>query len=366
MNNKKPIFIHSLFRTGSTYIWNKFRQKDNYYCYYEPLHPALAKVTEKNIEDLMTKDYSSVNHPSLAKYYLYEYLPLLDKTGPGVLHFKKSFSFDEFCHNENNPALKKYIDHLIDGVEEKIPLLQFNRTALRTKWFKQNYPNSINIYMVRKPRDQWQSYFEIQQKTQYAVFFIMDLLITGANKQIEQLKPLANVMPLMEHHDLNFEKEEKFYQALLDFYPKEERYFIFYYLWLKALIENIRHADFVLNINLLSQDPSYREVFIDFLRKNDIDDIDFKDSRISEYTSYQLSPGVMAEIEKDNRQLLLQFLPRKHIDQFFERISPFDKTYFQFHKKSFLKDKSKGLTAIDTIKIDIKKFEKFARRGIKL
>lgn len=330
----KPIFIHSLFRTGSTYIWNKFRQNDNYYCYYEPLHPALAHVTKDNIENLMTKDFGSVNHPSLNKYYLYEYSSILDTKGPGVRYFKKSFSFDEFCNNKKNPALKKYIDHLIYNAGEKTPLFQFNRTALRVKWFKENYPDSLNIYLVRQPRDQWQSYFEIQQKTNYSVFFVMDLLTASINKKTGYFKPLARSIPLLKHRDRSFEKDEKFYRLLLDSYPGEERYFIFYYTWLRALIENVIYADFVLNINLLSQDTVYREAFSSFLKINDINDIDFEDSRLSKYSSYLLSQEVMTEIEEKSRQLLLQSIPTQ-MNLFFEKLSSFDEKYFQFQRESF-------------------------------
>ena len=34
--------IHSLFRSGSTYLWNKFRGNKNYHCYYE-IYQSLAQ-----------------------------------------------------------------------------------------------------------------------------------------------------------------------------------------------------------------------------------------------------------------------------------------------------------------------------------
>ena len=41
---KKVIFIHGMFRSSSTYFWNKFRTMAH--CYYEPFHPDLARLTE--------------------------------------------------------------------------------------------------------------------------------------------------------------------------------------------------------------------------------------------------------------------------------------------------------------------------------
>jgi hypothetical protein len=88
-NSKNPIFIHSLFRTGSTYIWNKFRQNPKYVCYYEPFHHVLADVTKAGIGSTLTTDFDAVGHPRLDRYYLSEYERLLQENTPGVPYFKK-------------------------------------------------------------------------------------------------------------------------------------------------------------------------------------------------------------------------------------------------------------------------------------
>jgi hypothetical protein len=332
---KKPIFIHSLFRTGSTYIWNKFRQNENYYCYYEPFHQLLQHTTVDNIENLMTKDYQSVNHPSLSKYYLYEYRGLLQNGRPGVTFFKKSFSFDEFCHNEENPDLKQYIDHLIMNAGEKIPLFQFNRSALRVKWFKKNYPESLNIYLVRKPCDQWQSYLELYKKTNYITFFVMDLLIASVNSEKEYFQPLAKYLPLIKYNSDSQENEDDFYRIILDSYSEDEKYLIFYYTWLRSMVENVLNADLVLNINLLSQKPEYRSSVKNFLLNFAMDGIEFKDANLKEYTSYTLPKHRMHEIEGFAREMIVQALNEDQINLFFQKIPEEDKKYFQFTKNDF-------------------------------
>jgi len=355
--SRNPIFIHSLFRTGSTYIWSKFRQDDRYYCYYEPFHQSLPKLTVNNIENLMTKDFGSVNHPSLTDYYLYEYKPLLENANLGLPYFRKTFSFDEFCYNEVNADLKKYIDRLAMSTGDKVPVLQFNRSALRLKWFKQNYPDSLHIYLVRNPRDQWQSYFEVYKKTNYGVFFVMDLLIASVNKEKQYFKPLSCSLPLLEYHNSSYDKEENFYQVILDSYSEEEKYFIFYYTWFRALVENVLYADFILDINLLSRGPVYRENVLRFLTDHGIDDIDFNDANISEYPSYQLSSKIMDKIEKKAQHLALQSVPVEQENYFFEKISTFDLKCLQFNRNRFLALKKKGVQPISHLK-SIEKFEK--------
>jgi hypothetical protein len=333
--SRTPIFIHSLFRTGSTYIWNKFRQKENYYCYYEPLHPVLAQVSTENIEFILTRDFQSVHHPALDKYYLYEYLPLLIKGEPGVPFFKKSFSYDEFCRNDFNPELKQYIDYLLAGAGEKVPLLQFNRTALRTRWFKTNYPDSLNIYLVRNPRDQWQSYFELYKRTNYREFFVMDFLLVSVNEDKEDFKALSQHLPLLPFNHRDHAKEKNFYNIILDCYSNEEKYFLFYYLWLRALAENLLNADLVIDINRLSHEAAYKTGIKEILNTLGISDIDFDDANLTEYSTYPLAIEMMARFEDTVQKLLIPGLGQNRGDDFSRKLSPGSSSYFNFQRGRF-------------------------------
>lgn len=355
----KPIFIHSLFRTGSTYIWNKFRQNPNYYCYYEPFHEILKGVKPKNIECALTKNYDRVKHPQLERYYLYEYKPLLENGRSGVPYFKKSFSFDEFCNNETNPSLQKYIDYLIEGAGNKVPVLQFNRSALRVKWFKQNYPDSLNIYLVRNPRDQRESYVQLYRRSNYTGFFLMDLIIASTNKDKNDFLPLAGYLPLLRYQNDQQDKENNFYRLVLDSYSQEEKYLIFYYIWFRALVENVSNADFILNVNLLSKESSYIEKVIKFLRNRGIHDIDFTDAGITEYSIYDLAAETMDNIEENVRIRLIQSLTEDQINAFFQEMSRMDKGYFQFKKEDFIRiGKEKNKSIQDIRGKTIEKFEK--------
>ncbi|UCH96103.1 MAG: hypothetical protein JSV88_04415, partial [Candidatus Aminicenantes bacterium] len=277
----------------------------------------------------------------------------------GVPYFKKSFSFDEFCYNGENPDLKNYIDYLISGVGNKIPLLQFNRSALRVKWFKQNYPGSLNIYLVRNPRDQWQSYAELYKRTNYNGFFLMDLITASMNKDKNDFLVLPDHLPLFHYNNEQQDKENNFYQVVLDSYSQEEKYLIFYYTWFKALVENVLNADFILNINLLSKESSYQKKVIKFLKEQGVRDIDFKDARIPGYSLYSLAPETMATIEGEVQNLLIQSLTEDQINGFFQEMSREDKGYFQFKKEDFIrigKEKNKG--GADIREKTIEKFEK--------
>ena len=42
-----PVFLHCMWRTGSTFIFGKFRENPRYRCFYEPLNEALATLKGK-------------------------------------------------------------------------------------------------------------------------------------------------------------------------------------------------------------------------------------------------------------------------------------------------------------------------------
>lgn len=303
---KKPIFIHSLFRTGSTYVWNKFRQYEEYYCYYEPFHQEMANL-EKGKIDIWGYDKSCtqwMRHPDLKVGYLHEYEKLLEHGVKGVPFFKKSFSFDDFFNTSENPDQKKYIDFLLENAGDKTPVLQFNRSALRISWFKRNYPDALHLYLVRGPGHQFHSYIDMYERNKLDSFLTMDLIVSGVNRRIEPFNLLASRIPIFEYHSDLFLDEKFIYSRLLPVYGTDEKYYIFYFIWFLSLIENALNADFLLNIDLLSTDASYRAGASRFFEKAGFDNIDFSDAGIGDYKKPVLKKRKMAAIEISVQTLL--------------------------------------------------------------
>lgn len=325
------IFIHALFRTGSTYVWNKFRQFPNYVCYYEPFHHLLGGITPNNAKDTLTLDFKAAGHPELDKYYLYEYVTCLRESTPGVPFFRKEFSFDWFCLSagETNPYQKKYVDFLILAAGKKIPLFQFNRTALRSGWFKSFYPGSMNVYLYRNPRDQWQSYRAIEARTSYDRFFVMDLIALSKNRESTLIRPLAHVIPLLKFNSAAYADEELFYRTLSQAYGEKEKYFIFYYLWLLSMLENALHVDMLWDINALASDKTYRKKIQQWLVDKNIDPIDFDDCHITRYSDFQLPPDTMAEIETQVQELIICAYAKDHFKKIANTLPPEIENMFQ-------------------------------------
>ena len=347
--SKKSIFIHSLFRTGSTYIWNRFRQNLHYHCYYEPFHQALTDVTADQLETALTINFKLVNHPPIERYYLYEYRNLLEADKPGIPFFKKRFSFDEYCDNSENPDLKQYIDFLLKGAGFKTPVLQFNRSALRIPWFKAHYPESLHIYLVRNPRDQWASYEYLYTKTKDPTFFIMDLMTASFNQGHESFSVLAQYLPLIEFHSEIFHKEWLFYKVMLDLYSASERYLLFYFIWLTALIENVLHADIIINMNLLSQDLDYRERILQLIFGQRKADIDFDDCQIKVYDDHLFPEAELQAVEEHVHNLMAATLGKQRLNEFLKKISPEDQRFLSMTPRKFHRPRKKSAGVEETV-----------------
>jgi hypothetical protein len=329
--NKKPVFIHSLFRTGSTYLWNKFRRHGDYRCYYEPLNQVLGKIDTQNpyIWAYDANTSGRLNHPAIDKHHLWEYKDLLIPGQTGVPYFKKSFSFDDFCNNDANPDLKKYIDFLLAGAGAKTPLLQFNRTALRIQWFKTHYPDVIHIYLVRNPRHQFHSYLSMQQSERLDIFLAMDLLTVSINRNWQYFKPLAERIPLLEYHSGLFEDEQQVYSQLLPLYSDKEKYYIFYFTWFSSLLENAFYNDFILNIDLLSANPDYRRKVLERFEAMGIQGIDFADAAIGKYPDDPIPSQDIKEIETEVRTLVTGRFLQHQIDRIDSVLDPDNRDFFQ-------------------------------------
>ena len=254
-----------------------------------------------------------MHHPELTQDKHFEYQKLLLPSHKGVPYFQKTFSFDQFCYTRKNPDAKKYIDFLIENAGADIPVLQFNRSSFRIKWFKENYPRALNIYLVRNPRDQWQSSMSFFIEKNIDTFVTMDLLTASVNSDTDLFKNLSRHIPLFKFHDDDFEIEEFVYGRLTQSYSDEEKYFIFYYTWFLAFYLNTLYSDILIDMNLLTSSIPYRKKIYKLFNRHQISEVGFEDADIRTYNEYAISTDKMKEIEKYNQNIIIRsFIPEKN------------------------------------------------------
>ena len=291
----KQLFVHSMFRAGSTYFFNKLRSSQAFTCFYEPLHQDLIRLRKDNIDTFWgfdpKKDIAKdQNHPSLELPHFEEYKALFNTNNDPLPYFKKSFSFDEYekVISEN---FKHYIDLIISSVDNKIPMLQFNRTTLRINWFKKNYKQSYNVYLLRNPRDQFESYLGRSAH----VFDVMNLLIL---KNCQSFSYLMKKLNLPNYTDKNFSKEYGYYTKVLNTLSKNVKYEIFYTIWLESLKHAARYADQIVVMEMISDSIEYKQRIQKMFDDNFNIKIDFDDFSMSSYKNNSLTKEEFEGVEK--------------------------------------------------------------------
>jgi hypothetical protein len=304
IKEKNFIFLHSLFRTGSTYIWSKFRKQKYITCYYEPLNEQLLEE-ERAFE---YKTAESLKHPFVEQNYFLEY----SNKAKCTRIMKSKLVIDEFAHVNSGRRLKKYIDCLAKSTESQYIIFQFNRTALRVGWFKQIYQNNTtNIYLYRNHRDQWKSIFE-QFRKGNPYFLIISLMIVSRNLWHNYIKPIDSLVHIPRLAGIKGKTEkEKFgliynwFYEYIHYLAIEEHYLIYYYLWLICLQYNNKIADICIDMTKLNKESSYREDIRGLIRSETELDVDFSDIDLPEYDNYGIEIKSMQCIEREVERRLV-------------------------------------------------------------
>jgi hypothetical protein len=143
----EAIFITGRFRSGSTLLWNIFRQIPGYTAYYEPLNErrwfdprARGEVTDKTHKqvDDYWREYDGLQE--LSQYYSENWIRR-----------------DLFMSERSwDPNLKRYLEIMIERANGRA-VLQFNRADFRLPWLRAAFPRTTILHLYRHPRDQWLS-----------------------------------------------------------------------------------------------------------------------------------------------------------------------------------------------------------------
>jgi MoaA/NifB/PqqE/SkfB family radical SAM enzyme len=144
----EAIFLTGRFRSGTTLLWNIFRNLDNCIAYYEPLNELLPTHLIRNFP--VSRDHRGVDA------YWDEYNPIQEK----VLHeHRAEFALKKLVleAKDEYPELEKYLRLLLQSSGAKIPVLGFCRVDFRLPWLKNKFPGAKIVHIYRNPRDQWTS-----------------------------------------------------------------------------------------------------------------------------------------------------------------------------------------------------------------
>ena len=265
--NRSPIFIHSLFRSGSTYFFNVFRRSPaGYFCFQEALHPVVFYLRD-NPQDLLkihTAAYELMRHPNLDKPVFQEVASVSSAWKEKITY---SAIFDGYFGSDQADNGVEFFRAILDEVKDKRAVFEECRTTGRIGLLKEEL-GGFHIYLWRNPWDQWWSYKTIDH-LEY-----QNREIINAPNSFKAIGRLRSQLSFQKSHT------DSVLQVQDGVLTAEESYLTFYLLWCLGLREGVKYADLLINIDTLTQSEAYRNEILARLAENGIDSIDLSDCHI--------------------------------------------------------------------------------------
>lgn len=294
-SDTQPIFIHSLWRAGSTYLFQVFRRADGrYWAYQEPVHEAAlrAKNNPKHLAIYSPEEARALRHPPLQQGYFYE----LQKTHAAWHEkIKKDLIYENYFTNAKNQSLLAYYQALILAAPAR-PALQDCRTSARISTIK-NVLGGVHIYLWRNPWDQWWS-FQIND-----YFPAVLQVILSADSPPPVIQEIKKEIGFQSFRADQIEEEISHFIA----HPLDSKksYLVFYAIWATSLLEGLKSADIIINIDKLSNSLTYKERTKTRLAKNGINGLNITDCSIPISWYSQEDIEFFEPIEEQVHQLLI-------------------------------------------------------------
>jgi hypothetical protein len=222
------VFITGRFRSGSTLLWNLFRNLPGCTAYYEPHN-------ERRWFDPQSRgSHTDPSHRQVSDYWLeYEGLEELGH------YYRKEWTERHFFMDESfwDPGLRRYTEILVERAAGR-PVLQCNRIDFRLPWIRKNFPNAKIIHLFRHPRDQWIS------------------TLMGDASKLPRGASVAEFARFDRFYLIRWAADLKYHFPFLDPKSAEHPYQLYYYLWKLSYLFGRRYADYSLAFEHLIDSPA--------------------------------------------------------------------------------------------------------------
>jgi sulfotransferase family protein len=221
------IFITARFRTGSTLLWQMFRQTDSCVAYYEPLN------NRRWFDPSTRGDRIDPTHRGVDDYWR-EYEGLSDL---GQWH-RVDWTTHRLFMDETawDPGLRRYLGRLIEHAAPKRAVLQCNRIDFRLPWLRRQFPQATFLHLYRHPRDQWCS-------------SLLDFKTMPRDTAMDRFDPYDHFY--LRRWALDLQQQFPFLGPRAESSP----YRVFYFLWKLSYLFGRAHADHSLAFEDLIRSP---------------------------------------------------------------------------------------------------------------
>jgi len=290
-DRKDIVFISARFRSGSTLLWNIFRNLPGFKAYYEPL------LHEPPRERGQGRNYTiDPTHKAINDYHReFMTIPGLDE----VHHSHWAFRSLKMDQHFFAPELETYLNTILANTMER-PVFQFNRVDFRLQWLKTHFRFAKIIHLYRNPRDQWMSMIRND------VFIPKNYLWDKSD-----LYPPLNTFFLFD-----WWKDLHTHMPFLDLDPLRHPYQVHYLIWRLSYLYGKQFSDLSIRYESLIDNFSKTMKDILILLKVEKYDIDLlstliKPRRLETWRQYA-GDDWFKMMETDCEQLLPSFFYSQH------------------------------------------------------
>jgi len=296
-----PLFLHCTWRTGSTYLFSKFRNDERNLCFQEPLHEIFSRSQRDGILSFRSEQLANVmHHPQLERPYFEEFVDLIDPRVGRIPWARERHTIREFF-SPKDVRVERYLQSMLDLAKrrDRRAVLQFCRTYGRLPWLRRAF-DVRHAYVFRAPRDQWMSCLSVGPE-----YFLPLFCVIAALRDQDYRKALSAklTIPLPSRgwlfgwlYPIKIEKVLKRANAYVRQLTDADLYRIFYGEWLLAMRLGEKYCEDIVDMNRLSEDADYRR------QVEEAWQVSLVDCRIPRYDTYRLSASEMLEIEAERSQ----------------------------------------------------------------
>lgn len=257
------IFVHSMFRTGSTFLAARYAAHPGHCLFYEPF---IGGISSKHVLEKSARTYEqkrlTMRHDKLDGGYFGSYFLIDPQSGKPVYSFHRlRFSTRNVYDAFSNQAYE-YLAACIRAAraDNKNAVFGFCRSGLQVAGMRGKFPGT-HIYLLRDPHHQFKSYAYGQNDYFIPQTFLQigssPRLAPIAASLLPQLKiPAFVVSAVCAKSTLKI--SARLGRQLTRNLTMEQAYTLFYLSWLVSTQHGEKHADTTINLMDLYADPEKR------------------------------------------------------------------------------------------------------------
>lgn len=221
------VLISGRFRSGSTLLWNLFRNIPGCVSYYEPFN-------ERRWFDPTSRGEQVDDSHRGVDTYWQEY--------EGCEHLGELYNDQwqergfHMSAGDWDPQMKQFIEELVACSGSRRPVLQFNRVDFRLPWLRQTFPNATILHVHRHPRDQWCS-------------------VIQKNDRFPPDGKMADFADADRFYTGRWARDLKYRFPFLDERTVEHPYQLHYFLWKLSYLYGKSYSDCSLSFDELVTQP---------------------------------------------------------------------------------------------------------------